>query len=163
MKDWFESKNNVIIHKMITANEMNDVQNVSIANLYDVEIKSTVNVIGACFEVGDLKSFYSGKTQNEMKKRPVTITDQSQIPIILILWNLEAEEFESKFTDSILSIKNGQIIEKNGQRFITNIGTTILTQDPDVIEAYKLRDWYNSEGKRKMLVQLSKMALNGLK
>lgn len=58
------------------------------------------------------------KTEIELKKRQITIIDQTKKPLIVNLWNTEADEFKTKYTDTIISIKNGQINENNGTKYI---------------------------------------------
>lgn len=160
LKEWFESKNNVIIEKMISRKEFECIEYNSITELYKVADKTKVNTIGMVFEVGHLKSFTSEKSKKEFKKRAVTIVDQTETAILMTLWNAQADEFNETYTDSIISIKNGQIVENDGQRFITYISETNLIHNPDTTEAKNLQKWYSNEGKNKLKIVLSKLSKN---
>lgn len=96
MKMWFESKNNKLIEETIKKNEMNGVNWMSIESVFEHLPSSTVNTFGICLDVGNLIVYTQKKTGIELKKRLITIIDQSKKPLIVKLWNLEANDFHIK-------------------------------------------------------------------
>lgn len=116
MKNWFESQNNII--------SLNDVPDEQIkhSTINDVllkEAESSINLLGICFKIGQLKSFI-GKNNIEIKKRNITLIDTSKKPIIFTTWNSEATNFDSKYTNSIISLQNVQLKEKHGNKNVTH-------------------------------------------
>lgn len=116
LSTWYENQNNDLIKEIFTSSEMNDGENIPIKNLYEISDKRMINIIGICYDIGNLKIFFSSKSDIELKKRNVTLVDQSETPIIVTLWNAEAKSFNNCYIDTVVAIKNGQIGEKDGKK-----------------------------------------------
>lgn len=155
LKEWFENQNNII-----SAEEVTDSGYIPIADVFNINLQSKVNVLGVCFDVGVLKSFTS-KADKELKKRNVTIVDETLQPIVLTIWNSEAESFSSEHTNSIVYIQTGQLKELNESRIITHTPETVITLNPKMIEAEKLKTWFINVGKDLTQKQISNMAFAG--
>lgn len=162
LKEWFESKNHTLLSNIVSKNEMDGVEISSIENLHTILPLTTVNVMGVCFDIGELINFPNEKSNTDLRKREITLVDKSIKPIKLVLWNDEAIEFEKKFTDSVISIKNIQIIEKAGKKLLTNTNETIILHSPDIPESHDLQNWYQNEGKKAVIQFVTSLALNGL-
>lgn len=116
LSSWYENQNNDLIKDILTSSELNEVKNIPIKNLYEITDKRMVNIIGICYDIGNLKNFPSSKTDIDLKKRNVTLVDQSETPVIVTLWNAEATSFNNSYIDTVVAIKNGQIGEKDGKK-----------------------------------------------
>lgn len=114
-----------------------------------------------CLDVGDLVVFAQKKSEIELKKRTITLIDHSKKPLIVTLWNLEADNFNRNHTDTIISIKNGQLNEKNGTKYITNTRETIIIHSANSPHTRDLHQWYFNGGKEECITNLSSMALSG--
>lgn len=91
----------------------------------------------------------------------ITLIDQSLKPIMLTLWNAEAQIFDFKRKDSIIIIQNDQLNEINGRKTISNIAETNLIFDPDTQDAQIMRDWYQKNGKEEVIEFLAKLSSKG--
>lgn len=94
LKQWFESKNHELINNIISKREMSGVEFKSIQLLNEQLPLTAVNVIGVCFDIGELIVFTNEKSERELKQRKITIVDKSTSLIILSVWNDEAIKFE---------------------------------------------------------------------
>lgn len=117
LKKWYETQNNDEIKNVVKNAELFGVENMKIEDILKLPPKSNFNTIAICYDISDLKSFISPKpTQNELYKRTITLINQALKPIICTLWNSEARAFGLNYIDTIVSIKNGIIAEKNNLR-----------------------------------------------
>lgn len=96
--------------------EVGEIEHIPIQNLFQLADKTMINIIGICYDIGKLKNFTSAKSDVNMKKRQITLIDQTETPIIVNLWNAEASSFENCFVDTVVLIKNGQIFQKDGKK-----------------------------------------------
>lgn len=56
---------------------------VPISSLADKDVGDLVDVIGICKDASDVQSFVSKTTNRELRKREVTLVDQSQTSVII--------------------------------------------------------------------------------
>lgn len=141
---------------------MKDVVCSTINEIFDHQsAMSSINLLAICFDIGVLNFFTSDKTNKELKKREITLIDTSAVPIKMTLWNSEAGDFDGTYTDTIVSIENGQLMEKNGIKYITNVAETVILHNPNIIEAVALQNWYNNGGQTFIQNKLITMALSG--
>eukprot|EP01135_Chromosphaera_perkinsii_P008267 Nk52_evm9s1224 gene=Nk52_evmTU9s1224 len=116
---------------------------VPIKELEGREANSIVDVIGVLSEVGELNEIMSKTKNNPIKKKDVTLVDQSAKEVGLTLWAKQAENFEGKPGD-VVSVKDARISEWNGVS-LGGGGATILI-NPDFKESHVLKGWYDSVG-----------------
>lgn len=109
----------------------------------DVEVDGIVDVIGVCQSAGDVVNLVSKTTRKELKKRDVTIVDQSMSSVNITLWDTQAEEFDGSL-QPVIAIKGSRIREFMGSKSLTLLGSTVMQINPDIDEAHRLRGWYDS-------------------
>lgn len=86
---------------------------------------------------GELQELTARQTGRQLKKRDLTVVDESNAAISLTLWGTQAEQFDSSNAPTI-AIKGARIGEYNGAKNISSISSTVLQIDPDIEEAHKL-------------------------
>lgn len=103
------------------------------------------DIIGVCKEVGDLNTFTARTTGRELKKRDITLVDQSNAAVTVTLWGDSAEKFDD-YSQPVLLIKGGSINEFNGGKSVSLLGSSVLKKNPDLNEGHKLRGWFDNGG-----------------
>lgn len=122
LKEWYEAQNNDEIQNFVNNAELIGIENSTIDKILQLPPRSNFNTIGVCFDISDLKIFNRSKSDKiELIKRTVTLIDQTMMPIILTLWNAEAQEFGFNYIDTVVSIKNAIIVDKNSTRYCNKI------------------------------------------
>lgn len=109
----------------------------------DVDIDGVVDVIGICQTTGDLTNLISKTTRKELKKRDITLVDQSMSSMTITLWDTQAEEFDGSL-QPVIAIKGSRIREFMGSKTLSLFGSSVLQINPDIEEAHRLRGWYDS-------------------
>lgn len=115
------------------------------------DIIDVLGIVKSCDEVQILKARATGK---ELKKRDVTLLDESNTMICLSLWGTEAENFDGS-NNPVLAIKSARIGEFNGGKNLSTMMSSVMQIDPDIPQAHKLRGWYNSIGMSEQAKSLS--------
>ncbi|KAL5243701.1 hypothetical protein ACI65C_011111 [Semiaphis heraclei] len=116
---------------------------VPLSQVKDVDVDGIVDVIGVCHSVGELTMLMSKTTRKELKKRDVTIVDQSQNSVTITLWDTQAEDFDGSL-QPVIAIKGSRIREFMGSKSLSLLGSTVMQINPDIEEAHRLRGWYDS-------------------
>lgn len=109
----------------------------------DLEVDKLIDVIGVCQTAGDVVSLVSKTTQKEMKKRDVTLVDQSMSSVVVTLWGTQAEEFDASL-QPVMAIKGSRVREFMGSKTLSLLGSTIMQINPDIEEAHRIRGWFDS-------------------
>jgi len=116
---------------------------VPLSQVKDVDVDGIVDVIGVCHSVGELTMLMSKTTRKELKKRDVTIVDQSQSSVTITFWDTQAEDFDGSL-QPVIAIKGSRIREFMGSKSLSLLGSTVMQINPDIEEAHRLRGWYDS-------------------
>jgi len=116
---------------------------VQLSQVKDIDVDGIVDVIGVCHTVGELTMLMSKTTRKELKKRDVTIVDQSQSSVTITLWDTQAEDFDGSL-QPVIAIKGSRIREFMGSKSLSLLGSTVMQINPDIEEAHRLRGWYDS-------------------
>jgi len=116
---------------------------VQLSQVKDVDVDGIVDVIGVCQTAGELTTLMSKTTRKELKKRDVTIVDQSQSSVTITLWDTQAEDFDGSL-QPVIAIKGSRIREFMGSKSLSLLGSTVMQINPDIEEAHRLRGWYDS-------------------
>ncbi|XP_025197374.1 replication protein A 70 kDa DNA-binding subunit [Melanaphis sacchari] len=116
---------------------------VPLSQVKDVDVDGIVDVIGVCQTVGELTKLMSKTTRKELKKRDVTIVDQSLSSVTITLWDTQAEDFDGSL-QPVIAIKGSRIREFMGSKSLSLLGSTVMQINPDIEEAHRLRGWYDS-------------------
>lgn len=130
---------------------------VTIDRIQNIDPNAFIDVIGVVTNVGMIGTINSQKTQRELKKRNVTLTDSSLTSVELTLWNDNAEKFnESELADNpVIAVKQVKVSDFGGR----TLGTTFASQvfiNPDREEAHRLKHWWHQHGQSASFETLSK-------
>ncbi|PSN38056.1 Replication protein A 70 kDa DNA-binding subunit [Blattella germanica] len=118
---------------------------IPIDKLADLEINSLIDVIGVCKSTGDLQTLTARTTNRELKKRELTIVDESNLAVGVTLWGQQAEDFDGSL-QPVVAIKNGRINEYGGGKTVSLISSSSFQINPDIKEAHRLRGWFDNVG-----------------
>jgi len=116
---------------------------VPLSQVKDVDVDGIVDVIGVCQTAGELTMLMSKTTRKELKKRDVTLVDQSLSSVTITLWDTQAEDFDGSL-QPVIAIKGSRIREFMGSKSLSLLGSTVMQINPDIEEAHRLRGWYDS-------------------
>nr|UBR27748.1 replication protein A1 [Locusta migratoria] len=122
--------------------------------LADTDLSAIVDVIGVLKATGGVEVFTARTTNREMKKREITIVDQSNTAMALTLWGEQAEEF-SETPGTVLAVKGVKQSDFGGGRSASVLMSSTLQVNPDIPEAHRLRGWYDSVGHSQEHVNIS--------
>lgn len=114
-----------------------------------------VDVLGVITKVDDAFQITSkaGKTYD---RRNVTIVDDSKIAINVGLWNKPALDF-SLPVGTVIVCKGCKLNDFRGKSLSMTPGGRIV-ESPDLKAAFKLKGWYNEEGKHATFENISESA-----
>lgn len=127
---------------------------VPINKLCDAEVNGTVDVIGVCKECTECISLTSRNTNRELKKREVTLVDQSNGAVALTLWGNEAENFDGS-SNPVIVVRGAKVNEFGGGKNISVSMSSIFKLNPDIPEAHRLRGWFDNDGKHEQVTNIS--------
>lgn len=116
-----------------------------------------LDIVGVCKSAADLQELTAKSSGKLLKKREVTLVDNSGGAVGLTLWGKEAENFDGS-TNPILAIKGARLTEFNGSKSLSCLASTMIRQNPDLPEAHKLRGWYDNGGADMEIVNISARA-----
>ncbi|XP_046966366.1 replication protein A 70 kDa DNA-binding subunit-like isoform X3 [Vanessa cardui] len=126
----------------------------SISDIANKSPDAIIDVIGVCKIASDLQERTTKSTGKILKKREMTLVDQSHSAITVQLWGNDAEKFVIT-TNTIIALKGALLIEFNGCKSLSCLSTTILQSNPDLPDAHRLRGWYDHGGASADLVNIS--------
>lgn len=127
---------------------------ISIDKIAHVEVDTLIDIIGICKSTSDLQTFQARSTGRELKKREVTLVDQSNSGIALTLWGSEAENFDGS-SQPVIVIKGAKVGEFGGGKTISTLLSSIMKINPDIPEAHRLRGWFDNEGVQNNITNIS--------
>lgn len=117
---------------------------VKIGQLESVPANSVVDIVGVCRDPGEVATIMSKNSGKELKKRDISLVDDSETEIRLTIWNTDAENFSAN-TGSVVVAKKARLTDYAGKSLST-IGSTLIQVDPDLPEAQELRGWFQRRG-----------------
>jgi replication factor A1 len=120
---------------------------VKISQIPNAPKDRVIDVIGVVSELAELTTLVARSTQQELKKREVTIMDDSGASISLTLWRQEAEDFHPE-GNPILAVRGVRVQDFMGAINLGVMAQTVLLLNPDIPEAYRLRSWYDARGSK---------------
>ncbi|KAF5306707.1 hypothetical protein FQR65_LT07262 [Abscondita terminalis] len=127
---------------------------ISIDKVAHIEVGTLIDIIGISKSVSDILTFQARSTGRELKKREVTLVDQSNTGIALTLWGSEAENFDGS-SQPVVAIKGAKVGEFGGGKNISTLISSVMKVNPDIPEAHRLRGWYDNEGMQKTITNIS--------
>lgn len=110
-------------------------------------------MIGVCRSIGELASIVTKSTNRKVSKRDLQLVDRSNRVVSCTLWGAEAEGFEAG-NFPVVAIKGARVSDFNG-RSLSTIMSSMLSLDPDIPEAHKLRGWFDNVGKNEEAASIS--------
>ncbi|KAF8476944.1 hypothetical protein BDZ91DRAFT_687929 [Kalaharituber pfeilii] len=131
---------------------------VPLAELSNIQKDGMVDVIGILREVGDVTKILSPKTNKEHKKREIVIADTSEYAVKLALWEANAQNFDAPL-ESVIAFKGVKVSDFNGCSLSMTMSSS-MTIEPDIDDAYKLKGWYDAQGRSETFK--SHQALSGI-
>lgn len=112
--------------------------------------KSTCNVIAIVYKVGELPET-DGKATKKIKVRRVTIIDETNVPIEVAFWGLEAEVFDYP-VGAILFFRDIEVTNYKGLSLSVTRNTKYVefkaTDDPNIDISMNLRKWWQANAKQ---------------
>ncbi|KAI8800927.1 hypothetical protein BJ742DRAFT_49410 [Cladochytrium replicatum] len=117
-----------------------------LSSLFEIEKDAQIDVIGVVKDVGDINEIVT-RAQKPIKKRDLTIVDDSEFQVRLTLWGNQAESFDG--TDHPIVCVKGAKVGDYGGRSLSLLSSATMQTNPDISECHVLRGWWeNSGGKR---------------
>ncbi|CAG9864560.1 unnamed protein product [Phyllotreta striolata] len=111
----------------------------------ELEVGTIIDAIGVVKSVGELITFQAKSTQRELKKKDVTLIDQSSTTIDLTLWGADAENFDAP-NNPVVVVKGAKINEFGGGKSLSTLVSSNMSLNPEIKECYRLKGWYEREG-----------------
>ncbi|KAB0796289.1 hypothetical protein PPYR_10350 [Photinus pyralis] len=133
---------------------------ISIDKIAHIEVDTMIDVIGVCKSASDVQMFQARSTGRDLKKRELTLVDQSNNSIALTLWGTEAETFDSA-SQPVIVIKGARVSQFGGGKTLSTNASTVMKINPDIPEAHRLRGWFDNEGISKTTVNISARSEGG--
>ncbi|KAG7542266.1 Zinc finger CCHC-type [Arabidopsis thaliana x Arabidopsis arenosa] len=133
----------------------------TIGDIESMENNSIIDVIGIVSSISPTVTI-TRKNGTATPKRSLQLMDMSGRSVEVTMWgnfcNAEGQMLQN-LCDSggfpVLAVKAGRISEFNGKA-VSTIGSSQLFIDPDFVEAHKLKDWFEREGKSVPCISLSR-------
>ncbi|KAI8339707.1 hypothetical protein BC941DRAFT_372880 [Chlamydoabsidia padenii] len=117
---------------------------VKIADMDNHEKGATIDIIGVVVEDSGIQEIVAKATGRPTKKRELSLVDDTQKQIRLTLWDRVAESFDASGTP-VVACKGVRVNDFNG-RSLSLAASGNIKRDPEIPEAQKLQQWYNSQG-----------------
>ncbi|XP_028759424.1 replication protein A 70 kDa DNA-binding subunit A-like [Neltuma alba] len=136
-----------------------------ISDVESMENSSVVDVIGVVYSVSPTTSIMR-KNGSETQKRALQLKDMSGCSVELTLWgefcNAEGQRLQNTCDSGafpVLAVKAVRVNEFNGKALGT-IANSQLFIEPDFPEAYRLKEWFDKEGRNVPAISISRESFN---
>lgn len=93
-------------------------------------------------------------TGRDLKKRELTLVDQSNNAIALSLWDTDAETIDGS-NQPVIVLKRARVSQYGGGKTLSTNASTVMKINPDIPEAYRLKVWFDIEGKSQAALNIS--------
>lgn len=111
----------------------------SIASIAEVDPTSIVDILGVVTDHGSLDEITTKLAQKQLKKRELTVVDQSEQSIKVTLWGKQAESWAGEEAE-IYAFKGCKVGDFGG-RTLSLGAQASMSANPDIPEAHSLRGW----------------------
>ncbi|KAL3513035.1 hypothetical protein ACH5RR_025752 [Cinchona calisaya] len=117
--------------------------------------RELVDVIGVVQSVSPTVSIRRKSNNETIPKRDITIADETKKTVVVSLWNDLATSVGQELLDMadkspVIAIKALKVGDFQGVS-LSALTKSVLVVNPDIPEAEKLRNWFDSEGKETSL------------
>lgn len=107
-------------------------------------ISQLVDVIGVLKSADDVTSVMIRSQNRETLRRNLHIVDKSGSEVQLTIWGNDAETFEVR-GNPVVAFKSVRVSDYGGCSLST-VSSSMLVTDPDVPEAFELKQWFENGG-----------------
>ncbi|XP_065346142.1 replication protein A 70 kDa DNA-binding subunit [Cloeon dipterum] len=122
-----------------------EFQNVTIESLKNLAVDTIVDIVAVCQATSDCQTLMSRATQKELKKRDITLVDDSKHAITLTLWGEQAQNFDGS-TNPVVAIRNALVKEFQGSKSLSTGHSAVMAINPDIQISHHLKGWYENYG-----------------
>ncbi|KAJ8722019.1 hypothetical protein PYW08_004421 [Mythimna loreyi] len=120
-------------------------------------VDTLLDIVGVCKSAADVQELTARSTGKLLKKRELTLVDNSGGAVVLTLWGKEAENFDGN-SNPVVAVKGARLSEFNGSKSLSCLASSMIRLNPDLPEAHKLRGWYDNGGADMEIVNISARA-----
>ena len=117
---------------------------VKISDLSNAAKDSLVDVIGIVKKFDEVSTIISSRTQKELKKRELTIVDESLTEVSLTIWGGTAETFDGS-GNPVIAVKGAKVSDYNNVS-LSAMSSSTIQMNPDIPQSHKLKGWFESDG-----------------
>ncbi|KAK0402992.1 hypothetical protein QR680_016657 [Steinernema hermaphroditum] len=117
-----------------------------------------VDVLGIVTEISEIHMVTIQKTGREVWKRTVTLLDETNTSVHLLLWGNEAEIFPENAINKALAVQHAIVKEWNGNYSLQVMGSTKLEFDPHTRVAVDVKSWFENRNPHSTPVCISEMS-----
>lgn len=110
---------------------------IAINEIDNKPVNETVDIIGICWQIGNIEYLAGQSINNNLRKRNITLIDETD-SITLTLWNDDTENLIFKSQD-ILLINEGKIGEFNNMKYVSITKNSTMRINPNIIENKYIR------------------------
>ncbi|KAL1741354.1 hypothetical protein HDZ31DRAFT_84875 [Schizophyllum fasciatum] len=113
--------------------------------LQEIPKDANCDVIGVVKDVGELSEITTKTTNRTMKKRELTLVDDTGYSVRVTLWGNTAEKYEEE-GNPVIAFKGVKVGDFGG-RSLSMLMSSMMFVNPDNTEAFQLRGWFDDDGK----------------
>lgn len=113
---------------------------VKFSKLMEIEPNSLIDIVGVAKEATEVSSFVSKSTNKQLRKREVTLVDDTATSVRLTLWGDDADNNDCSGRH-VLVIKNVKVSDFGG-RSLSCLNSSQILKDPDIPQAHTLQGWF---------------------
>ena len=117
----------------------------NIGDLQNVAKDTTIDTIGILKEVSETNQIISKTTSKPYDKRELTLVDDTNFSVRLTIWGNTATSFDVT-PESVIAFK-GLKVSDFGGRSLSLLSSGSMTVNPDIVQAHKLKGWYEDQGR----------------
>ncbi|XP_064438433.1 replication protein A 70 kDa DNA-binding subunit isoform X3 [Mirounga angustirostris] len=131
-----------------------------ISDLENKPKDSLIDIIGICKSYEDATKITVKSNNREVSKRNIYLMDMSGKVVTATLWGEDADRFDGS-RQPVMAIKGARVSDFGGRSLSVLSSSTVIV-NPDIPEAYKLRGWFDSEGRALDGVSISDLKSGGI-
>jgi len=102
------------------------------------------DIIGVVTECEELRTILIKSSNRETSVRKISVADNSNAQVQVTLWGKEAENFNQE-GNPVLALRGAKVSDFGGCS-VSVSGQTVMTFQPDIVEAHDLKQWFASGG-----------------